>query len=450
MSLASRLKAAWSALLLGSAYSRNRPLVITVPVVPFSARPGSGAILKAYEEDGWLRAVVDTVTDQVGAARWRVYRAVGDEGKRAVGHCKGLGPSERQDAIAKAVRRGRLVEVQEHELLLILNDPHPEHTGQALQKLVQINLDLAGEAFLWLRQGITGRIRGFDVLPTHAVTMTPTPGRPYYRVTYNLFSGDVHQNEMMWLKHLAPFNPEGRGAGRGMALGDELDTAEALQKATKATFQRGSAAAVVGVDSKREDGEELEEQVAALEKKYQDSFRRPEDTGKLWFTPGNVTVARMEADLRALQTQELKQTMRDLVRQCFNVPPELLGDLQSSNRSTAEAAKYTLAEYATLPRLEWLRAQYQKKLAARVDPSALLDFDDPRPQSWERTHQAMTAAYNEAFLMNEAREHAGLAPLPELAGQRFKPLPGAQPVQDGTPTEPQNPPPPRGPEKTAR
>ena len=239
----------------------------------------------------------------------------------------------------------------------------------------------------------------------------------------------------------SPENPYARGVGRGLALGDEIDTAEAIQVARKATFLRGGLpAAVVGVDAAPGAVDAADD----LQTEYNNTFNKPESAGRVWFLSGKATLAQIQQDFRALQMDEAEKGLRDYIRQAFNVSPELMGDLASANRSTSEEAKYTLAEYAVLPRLEHQRTEYQLRLVPHVDPDALLDYEDPRPQSWERRLSAMTAAFGPHVLMNEARELAGLAPDAALNGVRFQALPGAMPVQDG-PKEAQNPPPPRGP-----
>lgn len=102
---------------------------------------------------------------------------------------------------------------------------------------------------------------------------------------------------------------------------------------------------MVGLDSKHED---FERQEAAddLEKRFKEEFRGPENAGKVWFTPGGVTLAQVAINYRELQADELAKSLRSYVRHVYNVPPELLGDTTSSNRSTSEAAKYHLAEYS--------------------------------------------------------------------------------------------------------
>ncbi|MBM7117627.1 phage portal protein [Archangium primigenium] len=452
-SLRSRFKAALTGLLLGP--SAGRPLVHTLPLLPFSPRSGSRQVLAAYRENAWLQAVVDTVAEATATPRWRVLLPVTSKGKGLARSLKAVGALERtrdgrlsrHKALARGVERGDLVELHQHELLNFLDSPHPLFTGRDLRKLQQVHLDLVGETFLYLRRTLDDerRVAGYEVLPPHCVHQTPTDTGTHYVVTYNRAATSVLPSEIVWLKRLDPENPYGRGVGRGLAMGDELDTAEALQVARKATFLRGGLpAAVVGID----EGGAGDDRAEEIESEYQEKFNRPEAAGRVWFVNGKVSLSQIQQDFRALQMDETEKGLRDFVRQCFNVSPELLGDLTSANRSTSEEAKYTLAEYAVLPRLEFQRNHYQLHVVPRIDPDALLEYEDPRPQSWERTLAVVTCSPNEGFTWNEVRALAGFAPDPSLNGRRPRPLPGAMPVQD-KPQAPKNPPPPRGPAKAA-
>ncbi|WAS89043.1 MULTISPECIES: phage portal protein [unclassified Corallococcus] len=398
-----------------------------LPLISFSPRRGSRAVLLAYEEDDWLRTVVDTVADAVATPRWRAFKRVRPGEKRMDPRWKSLDAAERRKALADSTKRGDLVELEAHEVLTLLEAPHPRFPGREYRKLAQVHVDLVGEAFLVLVRGADGRPVGWEVVPPHCVTMTPVPGRPSFYIGYQQYQGWVPESDVLWVKTLAPADPEGRGAGRGIALGDKLDTVEAIDKATKATFERGGIpAAIVGLGSKNnDDGSTTGEAAEDIQKKFNAEFRGPQNAGKVWFAPSDVTLAQVQVNYRELQAKELGANLRAYVRQAFSVPPELVGDLTSSNRAASESAKYHLAEYAVAPRLEFWRSWYQLRLVPLLDRDVILDYEDPRPQEWERTFRAMTTPPTEGVTWNEWRRFAGLPPLPELEGKRPSPMPGA-------------------------
>ncbi|HZI04310.1 MAG TPA: portal protein, partial [Archangium sp.] len=167
--------------------------------------------------------------------------------------------------------------------------------------------------------------------------------------------------------------------------------------------------------------------------------------GKPFFIAGDLSFTVLATNNRELQTQQIEEALRRYIRMAYNVSPELIGELGGANRSTAEEAKYILAEHAVLPRLEFLRASYQKFLVPKVDPDAIVTYDNPTPQAFERIVKVMTAAPNPAFTYRELRELVDYPEDEELGDMRPPFLPGAAPVQDTPPDEPSNPPPPRGP-----
>ncbi|WP_395806872.1 phage portal protein [Archangium minus] len=444
-SLRYRFRAALSALLLGP--GAGQPIIHAIPITTFHPRRDSRAVLDAYAEDAWFQAVVDTVADPLAATRFRVfkpnplrYQPGSFRAKAAQASVRAMAPDLRAKYLADASASGEWVELEDHELLRILYAPHPEYPGQSCLKLLAVYRMLPGEAFLWLRRSVSGAVVGYEPIPPHCVTTTPTPQDPAFFISYNLFAGRVPASDVVWLKGLDPRNPAGRGLGRGTALADELDTSAAIQAARKATFKRGGLpAAVVGVD----EGTAGDDRAEELQADYEERFTKPESAGRVWFVNGKVTLSQIQQDFRALQMDEAAAGLERLVRQVFNVPPGMMGDSAAGTRASAEEEKYTLADRAIAPWLDKLVAELNHGLVPRVDPDAVLIADDPRPESWERTFKVVTSAPNEGVTWNEVRALGGLPPDPELEGKRPRPLPGAQPVLD-TPAAPSNPPPPRG------
>ncbi|MCY1080289.1 phage portal protein [Archangium lansingense] len=444
-SLRNRFRATLSRLLLGP--GAGQPVIHAIPITTFSPRRDSRAVLDAYAEDAWFQAVVDTVADPIAASHFRVFKP--NHLRTPPGSFKtkalrtrlcAMNVQLRTKELEALVSAGDWIELEDHELLRILYAPHPDYPGQSCLKLLAVYRMLPGEAFLWLRRSATGTVVGYEPIPPHCVSMTPTPQDPHYFISYNQFAGRVHASEVVWLKGLDPRNPVGRGLGRGSALADELDTNAAIQSARKATFKRGGLpAAVVGVD----EGPAGEDRAEELQAEYEERFGKPESAGRVWFVSGKTTLSQIQQDFRALQMDEAARALGSLVRQVFNVPPGMMGDSAAGTRASAEEEKYTLADRAIAPWQDKLVVELNHGLVPRVDPEAIIVAKDPRPESWERTFKVMAAAPNEGVSWNEVRALGGLPPDPALEGKRPRPLPGAQPVLD-TPATPANPPPPRG------
>lgn len=149
--------------------------------------------------------MVDTVANATATPRWRLLKPASPERARRLGDgqraLKNASYELRTKALADAQRRGDVVELDQHELLRLLESPHPEFTGRALRKLMLVNLDLPGETFLWLQRDAGGRVVGMLVLPTHCVQTTPTKGSPFFLVTYNPTVVQVPQVDMKSQAH---------------------------------------------------------------------------------------------------------------------------------------------------------------------------------------------------------------------------------------------------------
>jgi HK97 family phage portal protein len=397
-----------------------------IPLATPLPRRGAREVLQAYRENAWLQSCINLVADGVAAPRWRAFKRVAKDSRMSV-RDPGLalaGPEVRRREM-KALREAhQLIEVPEHEILQLLARPNEEQSGRSVLRLAQQHLDLVGEAFWWIQRNQAKRVCGLIPIPPHTVLFTPTAGRLTYSVSYERIQGEIAASDMLWLKHPDPERPHERGTGLGLGLGDELDSAEYIARSLKSVFARGGLpVSVVAVEGSQD--VDAEESAADLKARYEATATGPNAQGRPFFVPGKLSIATVNPDFKSLQTHELQKQLLDFVRQTYNVPPELMGDLSSSNRSTAEAAMYHLAEYAVAPRLEFLRAELVHKLVPLIDPDVILEYEDPRPKNFERTQAILTNAVTApAFTLNEARELAGFEPLPELDGQFLSGAPG--------------------------
>lgn len=419
-----------------------------VVVQPFQTTPrrGSRAVLQSYRENAYLRSVVSLIGEQVSGVRFRVYKRLDAQGR--ITRDYGLQSAGRDVRVKeiKALRgASELVELPGHEVMRVLTQPSPHMTGRAALQLIQSHLDLVGESFLWLQRDGSGRVVGFEVLPPHAVSQTPTGEQRTFTVSYQSLNGALPESEVIWLKHHDPENPIGRGSGPGLALGDELDTHEHLSRMLKSTFARGGLPLAV-MSLNAQDGSDSEEAADDLQKRFNDGFGRPDQAGKVFIAPGQVSMAALNVDNKALDTVAVAGHIQDFIRQVFRLPPEVMGDLTSSNRATAEAARWHLGEYVVSPRVEFLRAELQAKLVPLIDADVVLEYDSVSPQTFERVAGLMSNPTTApAFQLNEVRELAGYAPAPELDGAFVAPAPGVYLAQEAPGTEPAD-----GPEQTAR
>jgi hypothetical protein len=125
----------------------------------------------------------------------------------------------------------------------------------------------------------------------------------------------------------------------------------------------------------------------------------------------------------------------------WSVPPEILGIIENSNRSTISAARYIYVLGVEWPRAEFLRGEIQGQFISRWDPALVLEAEVAVPDDEDR-RLAVMVAQPTCFSRNEWRAEAGHAPLPEFDGQFPDALPGQviqEPATDDDPGELESP-----------
>jgi HK97 family phage portal protein len=404
-----------------------------IPRLPANQRRGTTAVLQAYRDNAWLQTVVDIPAKGIATClRFDAYKAVkaGTGAKRAAGLPREI--RERRKALEQAVTESDLVELPTHEVLQLLARPNDDYPAFEFWRLWIVYFLLCGEVFVHLIRSADGRVVALYLLPPSSVVQTPTPQAPVYRVTMNLQSSTIAEDDVIHIKRIDPLEPTGRGTGVGIALGDEIDTIEAISRTVKSTFLRGGMpAGVVSVERAAGEEDEAEDAVNDLKKRFEDGFTGPQNAGKMAFVPGHVHIARLNSTLADDQTVSVLERIEARVRQCIGVPKELVGADNGGDRNKAEAAAYTLADQVLLPLCEFIRDSLQLKLVPKIDPSVILECEDPRPSQKDRVIAAMTAALNPAFEYNELRASVGYEPKPDLDGVRPPLMPGQSVV---TPT----------------
>jgi phage portal protein BeeE len=403
-------------------------------------RRGTPQLLQAYKEMPWLQTIVDTVSDSVADVRWKVYRPTSPS--KAAQKSFALQISsihdviERRAFIKDMVEAGEAEEVTGHPLLSLMCDPNDYLTGRQVAKLVQTHLDLVGEAFLPL--DLQGKVPvGYWPLPPSAVIALPDymlpPEDQVFRVNFGRVAGVIPADRMLHLRHPDPEDPLGRGVGRAFSLGDELDTDEYAARFTKNFFYNNTIpAALISIEGMNT----APPAVQAWKDKLNHEHGGPDNAGKVMVTSGKTSIARLDTDFQKMDYDKLRKSLNGFIRMCYRVPPEIVGDIGSSNKATAYAARENLAEQCTVPRAEFMRSEYQKRLMPRFGrPGDVLDFESPVPADSEFTLRVM-GTFPSSFTGNEARALAGKKPRPDM-DEPLSPLPGQSEADPKTPDAPQ-------------
>ncbi len=417
------------------------------PLQRGTPRRGTLEMLHAYNQAPWMRAVVGRIARDVSTVPWRLF-AQSDAPSDSLKWRPGVDKAVRNTSLAfanKGMRKkaldalraeGKLREVTEHPLLNFLCKPNPKMTGMAARAVEQVWLEVKGEGFRMIAENEHGMPVGYVPVPPHWVTQLPTVEAPFYRVNMLGAQYQVPERNMLYLRHLDPANPFGRGTGVGEALGDEIETDEYAAKYIKAFFYNFAMPEVlVGVEAGSP------EQLKKLKAEWTQDHRGAGKRGIVRFLTGKMNVQRMDSSFKDQQLVQLRKFDHDFLRQTFGVPPEVLGVIENSNRSTIDAASYLYAHGVLVPRMEFQRVELQTWLVPRFDEGLILDYDDPTPENRQFSLEVAKSA-PWAFSLNEWRGLAEHEPVPEFEGV-YPPLamPGQSLAQggDAAPGEPAEP-----------
>lgn len=319
--------------------------------------------------------------------------------------------------LARYKAEKRLREWDAHPILDMLAKANPVMTGRTAMQVTQTYMDLKGETFWLLERNQFGMPVAFWPLPPHWIQDTPTPDKPYYRVSFPMYQGNIPYTEIIWLKDPDPVNPYGRGIGYAESLGDELDTDEYASKHLKAWFyNRARPDLLISMEGAKRD--ELERAKAEWTNENQGVLK----AFRAHFVNRPMQVTQLGQTFQDQQMVPLREFERNTVMQVFGMSPEILGVLESSNRSTIDAADYLMAKFVIVPRLEFLRTELQEQLVPLYDERIIIDYEDPTPGDKEF---ALNVAKSQPWILtlDEWRELAGREAIGgDLGETRMRPV----------------------------
>lgn len=285
--------------------------------------------------------------------------------------------------------------VDTHPFLDLLDRPNPHMSGTQYRAWRRVWLDLPGESFsLLLQEG------GLELIPVPATWVTREDGR--FRINMGDREYIFEADQVVWDKVIDPLDPFGRGRGPGFAVADEALTSELVAKFCKAYFHNSARPDVVIYAEGMAPGQKDDFETYWLDR-FQGASRawRPAIIAP---PSGNTfSIEQLQSTFEEMALIDFRRSVHDIIRQTYGVPPEMIGQLEQSNKATITAAETIMARHVVLPRLREDREAFQK-LFNRLHPEDGLSvvFDDPTPQDLETKLEFIQAA-PWAFTRNEIR-----------------------------------------------
>jgi len=386
-----------------------------------SPKAGTREILASYSTMPWLRAVTGRVASSVSSASWKLFttRRSGVQRAYQAGSTQRADYAHRQRLLKTHKAQGELVEIENHPFFDLLHSANSFQTGSSMRKITQLHIDLAGEAFWIKERNALGTPVAVWPIPPHWIAETPTPGRRAYRVSWKGWQGEIPDTEVLWFVEPDPSNPYGRGSGIAKSLGDELDTDEYAAKHVRSFFVNHARPDVLVFPKNGDEWSEPE--TRRLEMQWNNQLQGFWRSFRTFFARREIGIEKFDQDFRSMQFIELRRHERDAIIQVFGMPPEILGVVNESKRSTIEAADFLFARHVVQPRLEFLRTVLQERLIPEFDERLIVDYDSPVMNDKEHKLEVGKAA-PWVMTVNEWRESIHLTPLDDEGGsQHFVP-----------------------------
>jgi HK97 family phage portal protein len=363
-------------------------------------------MLRAYTKYPWLRAVVHRVCYAVATTDWQLFVvSKGGKAQPAKHIQRALQPATRATYLKAAADAGELKQITDHPLLTLLSQPNPVLTGIETLLFAQEQLEMVGNSFFVKERNGAGMPVQLWPIPSYWISRTPTVDNPVYAVSFRGWQGEIPDTEVLWLKDPNPENPYARGRGIAQALADDIELDGYAAKHMRAWFWNGARPEMVisapGLG---------EPETKRLENAWNNQNQGFWRAFKTMFINRELKVQPISQTFADQQMIELRTHERDVIRQVFGVPPEELGIVENSNRSTIGAADFMMARNVTVPRLERNRAFWQQFLVPEFDERLILDYVSPIKEDADFKLRSMSAQPG-AFLIDEWRAMASHGPL---------------------------------------
>ena len=261
--------------------------------------------------------------------------------------------------------------IETHDIYNLLENPCPadrELTGWTIRYFVFACYDLVGEAYLLKVRDARGKVIALQPVAPSWVVQTPSATAKYWEIyPLGTASGNsifVPVEDVICFKDIDLNDPYGRGRGTSEAIGDEIQTDEYSAKYAKNLFFNDAtpSAIIYAPNGNKETADQIKQswlqKMAGLHHAKEPMVLTGEGSKfeKIAQTPTELDFV------------ESRKFLRDSANEHYHIPPEIMGILQNSNRSTIDSAEYLLNKNVLSDRL---------RMFERVINSQLLweDFD---------------------------------------------------------------------------
>ena len=378
-------------------------------------RSGQNAI-NAYGTSPWLHAVVRKVCEHLAATEWKLERPRRGSKKAARDM---LRMSRRYDtgSIHKALASAgaETTEVTDHPYWDVMAQPNPWMDGWDFIFCSAALLELGGDILWSVEREQAGKRRPLSIMLIPTIWVDEMPDRSKaeeqqcYRV--RMPNGDtlhLPAQDTVRVRVPNPADIYGPGLGLAVVVGDEVDTDEEASKYTKSFFgNNATPSMLVGIEGAG--GTAVQQGIMdRIQAQFEQRHRGSNRAHRAHFYSGKMSVHQMGAAFKDTATTDLREFQRNVFNFVWGVPPEIMGQTQSSNRATSREARALFSEENLQPRLNLLTRALQR-VADMFDEGLIVSYESPVPADKEMRLESMRAA-PWAASVDEWREVMDLPP----------------------------------------
>jgi HK97 family phage portal protein len=277
---------------------------------------------------------------------------------------------------------------------------------------------LVGECY-WLKvRDEKGHVIEIDPIPPAWVKGIPTAGQPYYTVypygTTSSKSMKVPPQDMVRFLRPNLSDPYGRGRGDSEPLEDELQTDEYLAKMQGSfAFNDGTPPFLLSVPGMQE------AQANELKESWMQKFGGYQHRREPAVVGFDAKIERLSMDPVELDMIESRKFIRDMASEHYQIPPEILGRLENSNRATIDTAFYLYNKNVLAFEYGFLEKVITRQLIVpEFDSGAILKFKPDIPEDEDQKLRIMSAGVQSGTVtVDEWRQAFHLPPLPDDKGK---------------------------------
>ena len=298
------------------------------------------------------------------------------------------------------IERNGVRETQ-HSVLSLLEKPNKFHSKYSFMWLISAYLLILGKVYVYI-------LPDGSLIPIPPTKVTDTSDGEKTIQFGNITRTARIDVDLIMITMPDMRQPYTSGTSYGAVLSQEVDISEAAASHEAAYLQNHARPDLIvnysGLSS---------DQVLQIDSSWKEKHEGSRKSGKPSFSNAdNITIKEISSSFKDLGLKKLREFSSNTIRETFGIPPELLGNVQNSNRSTIDAAEYIFKKNVVSPKLNHILNELSVKLLPLISNEHRLRLasDSIVPDDKDFKFQIMKA-FPGSFSINEARRLAGEKPI---------------------------------------